>query len=108
MTIHCRPMLPKDVRECVEILAVHPVVAPRYGDSIDQLRPAWLRLLGCEAFRSMIFEESEWRQSPNWWGPGSVHLSPMDFIRELKTPPFFWIGPELAGAYRAWRFSLAR
>ena len=59
MTVHCRPMLPKDVRPCVEILAVHPVVAPRYGDSIDQLRPAWLSLLGCEAFRAWFLKRSE-------------------------------------------------
>ena len=29
------------------------------------------------------------------WGRASVFVSE-DFIRELKTPPFFWIGPELA------------
>ena len=95
MTIHCRPMLPKDVRECVEILAVHPVVAPRYGDSIDQLRPAWLCLLGCEAFRSMIFEERNGHKV-RIVGAGLAAFVREDFIRELKTPPFFWIGPELA------------
>ena len=87
MTIHCRPMLPKDVRECVEILAVHPVVAPRYGDSIDQLRPAWLRLLGSEAFRSINKSEL--------WGPSSGHLC-AGFYSRAEDTSFFWIGPELA------------
>lgn len=96
MTIHCRPMLPKDVRPSVEILAVHPVVAPRYGDSIDQLRPAWLSLLGCEAFRAVVFEEIQEHKTRLVAAGVSVFVTD-SFVRELKTPPLFWIGPELAG-----------
>ena len=34
-------------------------------------------------------------QSPNGGGRVGAFVRE-DFIRELKTPPFFWIGPELA------------
>jgi hypothetical protein len=58
MGIQRRPMRPKDVRECVGIVASHPVLGPRYGSAIHELNSVWLSLLGREAFRAFVFEES--------------------------------------------------
>jgi DNA-binding CsgD family transcriptional regulator len=100
MSIRHRPMRPKDVRECVEIVAADPITGPRYGKSIADLAPAWLRLLRSNGFSgSAVFEEVEEgavRPRPRMLGVGLGVFVSDDFLRELKTPPFFWIGPELA------------
>jgi hypothetical protein len=95
MSIRHRPMQPKDVRACVEIVAAHPVIAAWYGDAIADLRPALLRLLGCEAAKTIVFEDVEGAHVRIWGVGISVFVSD-EFLRELKTPPLSWIGPELA------------
>lgn len=100
MSIRYRPMRPKDVRACVEIIAAHPMVSRRYGKAIADLRTAWLRLLSSNGFCSaVVFEEVEEgvdRTRPRMLGVGVTVFVSDDFLREVKTPPFFWIGPELA------------
>jgi DNA-binding CsgD family transcriptional regulator len=97
MSITHRPMRPQDVPGCVEMIAAHPIVGPRYGSALSHLRPAWLRLLSSDGFCSTaIIEEAVEGARPRILGVGvSVVLSD-DFLRVLKTPPFFWMGPELA------------
>lgn len=94
MIIRCRPMRPKDVAGTVDLIAAHPVVAPRYGDSINQLRYAWLRLLGCQEFWAAVFEELHDAKVQMVGAAATVFVTDR-FVRELKTS-FFWIGPELA------------
>jgi hypothetical protein len=96
MTIRHRPMRRKDVRECVDIVAAHPIVGPRYGKSIADLRAVWSRLLAEDNFCSAtVFEEINGSRA-NLVGAGvSVFVSD-EFLREAKKPPSFWIGPELA------------
>jgi hypothetical protein len=55
----------------------------------------WLRLLGSEAMKTAVFEESEGSRVAIR-GFGISVLVSDDFVRELKTTPLFWIGPELA------------
>jgi hypothetical protein len=90
-------MRPQDVPDCVEMIAAHPIVGPRYGSAISHLRPAWLRLLSSDGFCSTaIIEEVVEGARSRILGVGvSVVLSD-DFLSEVKTPPFFWMGPELA------------
>jgi hypothetical protein len=94
MSLRWRTMEPKDVPGCAQIIAAHPVIGPRYGSAIKDLGRAWLRLLGSEAMTTAVFEEVD---------RGRVHLAGVgvgvfvrdEFIRELKTPRQFWVGPEL-------------
>jgi hypothetical protein len=88
-------MRPKDVAQAVGLVASHPVAAPRYGDRIKTLASTWLRLLGRRAFCSIVLEELDGSRAQMLGAAASVFVSD-DFLRELKTPPFFWIGPELA------------
>jgi len=88
-------MQPKDVRECVEIVASHPVVGPRYGAAIADLPKAWLRLLTSDAMLTGVFEETERGRIRPWCIGVSVIVTD-DFLAELKKPPLSWIGPELA------------
>jgi hypothetical protein len=88
-------MQPKDVRECVEIVASHPVVGPRYGAAIADLPKAWLRLLTSDAMLTGVFEETEGGRIRPWCIGVSVIVTD-DFLEELKKPPLSWIGPELA------------
>jgi hypothetical protein len=96
MIIRCRPMRPKDVAGAVAILTANPIVSQRYGKNVKELGSAWLRLLDCEAFQACVFQEVRDSEVRLIAAACSVFVSD-DFVRELKTPPFFWIGPELAG-----------
>lgn len=95
MSIRYRPMRPKDVVQCVQLIAAHPVASPRYGNAIGDLRSAWLKLLGSEAFITFVFEEEQEGKVQFLGGGASVFVSD-EFLHAIKTPPFFWIGPDLA------------
>jgi hypothetical protein len=87
-------MKPKDVRKCVDIIASHPVIGPRYGSEIPQLQSAWLRLLRSEGFLARVFEKVENTRATICFVGVSAFITD-DFVRELKTAPLFWFGPEL-------------
>ena len=89
-----RPMQPNDVRESVEIIAKNPVISSRYGSAIADLPAAWLRLLSCKAGDGWVFQAEEGQRAPICMVGVSVIVND-DFVRELKTPPHFWSGPEL-------------
>jgi hypothetical protein len=92
--VRYRPMQPNDVRESVEIIAKHPVIGPRYGNVIADLPAAWLRLLSCEAADAWVFHAEEGPRAPICFVGVGVIVND-DFVRDLKTPPHFWHGPEL-------------
>src|ERR1700722_14967171 len=87
-------MQPNDVREAVEIIAKHPVIGPRYGSVIADLPAAWLRLLSGEAADAWVFQAEEGPRAPICFVGVGVNVND-DFVRDLKTPPHFWHGPEL-------------
>jgi hypothetical protein len=87
-------MQPNDVRECVEIIAQHPVIGPRYGSVIADLPTAWLRVLSSEAASAFVLHAEEGVGAPICGLNVNVFVND-DFVQELKTPPHFWIGPEL-------------
>ena len=87
MAVRYRPMRPNDAKECVEIVAAHPFMGPRYGSGTTDLRTVWLSLLGREAFRAVVFEDGEDTQV-RIMGVGVSAFVSHDFLLELKTPPF--------------------
>ncbi len=89
-----RPMQPADVDQCAAIVAAHPVIGPRYGADIEDLGRAWHRLLGAAAINSAVFERLD-RKRPEIVGLGFAVFVRDQFVREIKTPPLVWIGPEL-------------
>jgi hypothetical protein len=88
-------MEPKDVAECARIIAEHPVIGPRYGSAISDLRPSWLQLLECESKIARVIEEVNGSHATICFVGVSLIVNDA-FVRELKTPPLFWFGPELA------------
>ena len=94
MGLRSRPMRPEDVAECARIVAAHPVIGPRYGSAIADLRPAWLRLLSCEGKCAMVLEEVNGSHATICFVGVSIFVGD-DFMREIKSP-LRWIGPELA------------
>lgn len=94
MALRSRPMQPKDVRECAEIIETHPVSRPRYGDRIGDLSKAWLRLLNFEAKHAIVFQAGDGPRTTICCVGVTVFVTD-DFMREMKTPPSFWVGPEL-------------
>jgi hypothetical protein len=94
MGLHQRFMQPGDIRECVDIVANHPVIGPRYGPVINDLPAAWLRLLQSEAGNTNVVHAGEGSGGRIcFFGVSAIVRD--DFLRELKTPPHFWLGPEL-------------
>jgi hypothetical protein len=86
-------MRPEDVAECARIVAAHPVIGPRYGSAIADLRAAWLRLLQYEAKRAIVLEEVDGSRATIYSVCVSVFVGD-DFVRELKNP-LQWLGPVL-------------
>jgi hypothetical protein len=99
MTIICQPLRPKDVADCVAIVAGHAPLVARYGNDLSSLRPVWLSLLGREAFRAYVYKDVE-DSGSRVVGVGCSAAVCSDFLREAKTPPFFWIGAELTRRVR--------
>jgi DNA-binding transcriptional ArsR family regulator len=95
VSLRYRQMGPEDVPRCVSVVAAHPVIGPRYGKAITDLSAAWLRLLDSEAKSTVVFEELQ-DARVRILGVGVSVFVNDDFMREVKTPPLFWIGPELA------------
>jgi hypothetical protein len=94
VSLRWRTMQPKDVPACAEIVASHSIIGPRYGAAIKNLRRVWLELLGSEAMTTAVFEEVV-RDGVQVIGVGVGLFVHDEFVRELKTPPQFWVGPEL-------------
>lgn len=94
MSIRYRPMRSKDVRCCVDVIASVPAARASYGSAIHDLQPAWLRLLDSEANSAVVFEETA-GPCPTICAVGISAFVHDDFVRELKTRPF-WFAPELA------------
>jgi hypothetical protein len=85
----------RDIPECVRLVATHPILAPRYGDTIKDLPGVWRRLLNDEWFSTTaVYEEMEGVKA-RILGVGISVFASKEFFREAKTPPFFWLGPEL-------------
>ena len=90
-----RPMAPEDVETCVALIASHTVYGPRYGEHLAEMGPALLRVLESDAKSAVVWEQLTGTQT-DVWGFGVTVFVGDGFIRDLKTPPHFWIGPELA------------
>jgi len=95
MAVRYRLMKPKDVPQCVEHLAAHPVLGPRYGSLIKELPSAIRSVLGRDSFRATVFEEFL-GSTTRFLGAGMAMFASDEFLHELKTSPRFWLGPELA------------
>ncbi|HWO28024.1 MAG TPA: hypothetical protein VNO32_04430, partial [Candidatus Acidoferrum sp.] len=78
-------MKPNDVGACADIIAAHPVIGPRYGSTVKDLRHCWLRLLGSAAMTTAVFEEVE-KGRATLAGVGVGVFVRDEFIRELKSP----------------------
>jgi hypothetical protein len=64
MKLLCRTMQPGDIRKCVDILANHPIIGPRYGSAIEHLPEAWFRLLQYEAQEAVVVRTGEGSNAP--------------------------------------------
>jgi hypothetical protein len=93
MHLRHRAMQPEDIRECVDMIANHPILGPRYGPMIEHLPEAWLRLLQCEARIATVYHAGEGSRAPAGVYVGAIVRD--DFLNEMKTPPQFWVGAEL-------------
>jgi hypothetical protein len=94
MPVRYRFMNSDDIPKCVEGVAAHPVLGPRYGSFIKDLPSAIRYALGHDSFRAAVFEEFQ-GSTTRFVGAGMDVFVSNEFLDKLKTTPSFWVGPEL-------------
>jgi hypothetical protein len=94
MDVRYRPVQPKDAHKCVEHLAKHPILGPRYGNLIEALPSAMTRALRDDYVTINVFEELQ-GSTTRFLGAGMAVFVSDDFLRAAKSVPASWIGPEL-------------
>ena len=116
MKVRYRTMQSTDVRACVEHLAAHAILGPRYGSDLKHFPSALFAVLGYDSAFARVFEEVQGSTTrflgghnslvalvfeevkarrPNFWGAGLGVFVSDDFLREVKINASFWVGPEL-------------
>jgi hypothetical protein len=88
-------MEPSDIGQCIGLLTNHPGIRSRFGDLIEVLPEAWLSLLESNFGLATVFFADETAGAPICIA-GITAVVRDDFLIEMKTPPHFWIGPEIA------------
>jgi hypothetical protein len=83
-------MEPKDIRQCVQHVAAHPILGPRYGKLIEKL-PAAIRSALSNGLITALFEEFQGSKTRHLGAAMALFVSD-DFLHESKTAPSFWIG----------------
>ena len=84
----------EDMSPCVEIVAAHPVLGPRYGPCLGHLESAWRQVLGSDAFFALVSKET----APGAFKTLGAQIACFitdKFANEIATRPLKWIGPEL-------------
>lgn len=94
MKVRYRPMRARDVGQCVGVIAAHPVLASRYGPAISYLGQSWLHLLSDGSCTTAVVEVEVGSRTRIAAVGVSVFVTDK-FVCDAKTPPSFWIGPEL-------------
>jgi len=94
MAVRSRPMGAADIRRCVEHIASHPVLGPRYGKVVELLPVAIRHVLRFDYPTAAVFEEVE-GTTTRYLGAGLAVFVNDEFLLKVKTTPSFWIGPEL-------------
>jgi hypothetical protein len=87
-------MRPADIPVCVDLLKRHPVIGPRYGDTVQHLADAWRRMLRHEAKVAHVYLAGDGTDAAICCCGVSVFVTD-DFVAEIKQHPHVWIGPEL-------------
>ena len=93
--IHYRLARPDDIPTCVQFIADHPVLGPRYGSAIEHLGSVWRRFLGSDALFSLVSEEIGAGSARRTICAQFASFISDEFATDLTTPPLKWIGPEL-------------
>ena len=93
--IQYRLARPDDIATCVQFIADHPVLRPRYGPAIEHLGTVWRRFLGSDALFSIVAEQKGSGPATRLIASNIASLVSDDFASDLAKPPLKWIGPEL-------------
>jgi DNA-binding CsgD family transcriptional regulator len=102
MSVRYRLTEPRDVPACAAIIARHPFLGARYGEAVHYLAPAWQNLLRSEECVSAVFEEKQGGRTVTLGGAIATFVT-REFADQLKSPPHFWIGPEIVRRIHAGR-----
>jgi hypothetical protein len=90
--IHYRLARPDDITTCVQFIADHPVLRPRYGNAIEHLGTVWRRFLGSDALFSIVAEEKGSGTATRLISSSIASFVSDDFASDLAKPPLRWVG----------------
>jgi hypothetical protein len=91
MRLRRRPSTASDLREYLTYLRV----AARYGSLFERLPEVWCALLERESLLSVVVEDLDRAECDRLTGLTVSVFFTDDFLQHAKSPPLFWIGPEL-------------
>jgi len=94
-------LLWEDIRACIRILAKHPILASRFGTTANLVGSALASAWTLDSVMSKAFEERLPDGHARLLGAGVVGFVSDAFLACLKTPPYFWIGPEVTRLFAA-------
>jgi len=94
MRLRVRPMGLHDVENCVALLAAHAEERRRYGALLEQLPDAWRKLIRAGALNARVVEDMD-AGEPQLVAFGVSVFVREEILRQFKTAPLVWIGPEL-------------
>lgn len=95
MPLRYRPMCTGDIAVLIDVVVHDPIMSPRYRGAEGILEAALRKLIGNDALLGFIFEVVDERDS-GLAGFGIRAFVSDDFARDATTPPFRWIGRDLA------------
>lgn len=95
MSFRYRPLRREDVPACIHMLAEHPILGSRFGTAANLLEAAFALAWTLDSVISVALEERLPNGQARFLGAGLVGFVTDEFLARLKTPPFFWIGPEV-------------
>jgi hypothetical protein len=91
MRLRCRPSAASDFKNWLQ----YSTVRSRYGTSFGQLSGIWASLLSKDQVISAVVEDLDAPKKNGLLALGLAIFITDEFVREAKTSPLFWIGPEL-------------
>lgn len=94
MRLRVRPMGLHDVENCVALLASDANERRNYGGLLEELPAVWRKLIRAGALNARVVEVMD-AGGPQLVAFGASVFVRDEILRQLKTAPLVWIGPEL-------------
>lgn len=95
MPLQYRRTKSEDIPLLVRMVVEHPILGKRFESALPELATALQATLNLDSVRHMTLEERTPDGRVHMLGAGSIGFVTEEFVAQVKSPPYFWIGPEV-------------